>query len=105
MWYERAVQLALIVLLKCVVIGAWLGLVVAWQTYRKRRHSEGLPLKQDPRTGIYQVSDWTVWVDRAAIWVRNLAWASIIAMWGVFGAIYVFSGKEGLTAFVQSWFY
>lgn len=102
---SEAMDLALIVLLKCAVVGAWFGIIVAWEAYRAKRRREGLPMKQNPRTGVYYVSDWTAWVNRAAIWGRNAVWGSIVLMWAVFGAIYVYSGKEGLTAFVQSWFY
>lgn len=63
----------------CAAIG------VQWVAFRKRRAEKGLPLKLNPRTGIYEVSDWAAWLERNArgLWNGVIVFAAVgnVAIW------------------------
>lgn len=97
---KLAVSIGWVIFWKCVVVGVWAGIAARWAAYRKRRHEEGLSLKQN-RDGVYVVSDWTRHVDTGAIWIRNAVYGFTFALWTVMGGTYVFFGREPLERAAQ----
>ena len=96
-------NVGLVLFLKAVVVGIWIGIAARWQTYRKKRRDEGLELKPD-RRGVYVVSDWTAHVDTAAVWLRNFAFVTLFLWWSVLSLAFLFFGKEGATSVVYAVF-
>lgn len=61
---------------KAAAVSIAVALGEAWRRYRKRRSEQGLPLKPNRKTGIYQVSDWTERVERYA----RRAWSGLLVL-------------------------
>lgn len=87
---------------KGVVLAVWAATLERWITFKKRRKREGLPLQLNKRTGVHEVRDWTVTVDRAARWMSNGAMAFIFLIWTVLGAAFLYGGKDAVRA-VTMW--
>lgn len=85
---------------KGLILALALGIGGWWASFRKRRAANGLPLKQNRKTGVYEVHDWTATVERAAI---NF-WNAVLWFFGLMNVAIWFSwwyfGREKLAAFV-----
>lgn len=79
---------------KAIVIAVWIIIVERWDAYRKRRHETGLPLKQNRKTGVYEVSDWTVWINRTFLAGKYLIFALGLLWWAALSGTYLYGGPD-----------
>ena len=86
-----------------MVVGVWAGIVARWQSYRKKRHDEGLELKPNSQ-GVYVVSDWTRHVDTAFRWGRRFVYFTGFAWWTALSLGFLIGGVEGARAVVETVF-
>lgn len=94
-----AMSLGIAMFGKALVLGAWVFIVSRWDAYRQRRMARGLSLKQN-RQGVYEVSDWTLKVNRAAR-VFAISMMTLSAVWSLtLLAIVLIGGREAGTRFI-----
>ena len=89
---------------KALIVTLWAIAAELWQAYRKRRIDAGLPLKQGAG-GVYRVSDWTIRVDTAARWGREVFIYMAFAWWAFLLFGYFVMGRPWLTAAISKMFF
>ncbi len=81
-----------VMFLKGLLLALCTAVGVKWVAFRRRRAEKGLPLKLNPRTGVYEISDWAASVERGARGFWNVTLFIVIAanltawaIWAIFG--------------------
>ncbi len=84
-----------LILALALAFGGW------WTAFRKRRAQNGLPLRRNRITGVYEVKDWTATVERGAIGIwEGVIWFTVAFNLTIWFCWWYF-GRERLAEFVN----
>lgn len=83
-------SIGLVMFWKAVVVTLWAVAVERWDAFRQKRAGEGLPLKLNRKTGVYQVRDWTAGVNKAGRVFRNTVYSITLVLWAGMAGYWLF---------------